>query len=167
MPFSLQHTKRNQAAREMMQLSPLSTGLTAIQPAWILAHTDDFLDWCPHPVASADLCRRQRQAVGGIVRGAVSDNQHCQPPTQPAACRPVRMAPLGSERLAIAPAVLLEATHTVPFIIPNARQQGLRGRPGVAQPIGRAATQPIASIAEPLQSQRLLGGAPFVPPPEA
>jgi site-specific DNA recombinase len=80
-----------------------------------------------HPIEAADLRSRQRQAVGGVVLGAVSDDQHFQPPTQPAALGPVRVAPPGPERLAIEPAVLLEATHKVPARVPNALQQGFRG----------------------------------------
>jgi hypothetical protein len=44
MPFPLQHTKGNQAAREMMQLSPPRPRLTVIQPELILTHPNDFLD---------------------------------------------------------------------------------------------------------------------------
>jgi hypothetical protein len=82
-PFSLQHTKGHHATGEMMQLSPLRTCLTAISPALILAPTHACFDVCPHPVESADLCRRQRQVVGGVVLGAVSDHQHFQPLLSP------------------------------------------------------------------------------------
>ena len=155
MPFPLQHTKGDQAAREMMQLSLLRTCLTAIQPELILTHPDDFLDLCAHPIEAADLRRRQRQAVGGVVLGAVSDDQDLQTTSQPAALRPVRMAPIGPKWLAIEPAVLLEATHKVPAIVSNALQQGFGGIPGVEEDIRRAATQPIARVAEQLQGQRL------------
>jgi hypothetical protein len=154
--FPLQHTKGDQTAREMMQLSPLRTRLTAVQPELVLAHTDDFLDLRTHPLTSADLRRGQRQAVGGVVLGAVSDDQNFQPPTQPAALRPVRMAPIGPERLAIEPAVLLEATHKVPALVPDALQQGFRGIPGVEQHIRRAAMQPMTGVAQQLQGQRQL-----------
>ena len=45
MSCSLQHTKGDQTAREMMQLSPLGTRLTASQTELILAHTDDSSIW--------------------------------------------------------------------------------------------------------------------------
>ena len=66
MPFPLQHTTGDQAAREMLQLRPRRLRLTAIQPELILTHTDDFLDVHTHPVEAADLRRWQCQAVGGV-----------------------------------------------------------------------------------------------------
>ncbi len=64
------------------------------------------------------------------------------------------MAPIGPERLAVEPAVLLEATYKVPAIVANALQQGFRGIPGVEQHIRRAAMQPITGVAQQLQGQR-------------
>jgi len=55
MPFPLQHTKGDHTAGEMRQLSPLRTGLTAIQAEFILAHTNAFLDVSASPIESAVL----------------------------------------------------------------------------------------------------------------
>jgi hypothetical protein len=44
MPFLLQHTKRYQAAHDMMPLSLFRARLTACQAQLIFAHSDDFLD---------------------------------------------------------------------------------------------------------------------------
>ena len=63
MSFPLQPTKRHHAAGQMMPLSPLGTRLTTIQPALILAHTDDCLAWRPPPIEAADLCGGQGQAL--------------------------------------------------------------------------------------------------------
>jgi hypothetical protein len=151
MPLPLQHTKCDETAGEMMQLSPLRTGLTAIPPELIRAHADDFRDVRTPPVESADLRGWQCQAIRGVVLGAVSDDHDLEPTAQPTRLRPIRMAPIAPERLAIEPAVLLEATHNVPAIIPKALQQGFGGIPGVDQHRRRATMPPIASRAEPLQ----------------
>ena len=63
MSFPLQPTKRHHAAGQMMPLSPLGTRLPTIQPALILAHTDDCLAWRPPPIETADLCGGQGQAL--------------------------------------------------------------------------------------------------------
>jgi site-specific DNA recombinase len=126
-----------------------------------LAH----LDWRAHPIQPADLGGRQCEAVGGIVLGAVSDDQDVQATSQPAGFRPIGGTPIGSEGLAIAAAMRLQAAHNVPSIIPKALQQGFRGVPGVEQHIRRAATPPMASVAEPLQGQPRRGGAPLGPQP--
>ena len=54
-PFPLQDTEGNQTAREMMQLSPLRTRLTAIKPELVLAGAEDFFDLRTHPIKAADL----------------------------------------------------------------------------------------------------------------
>jgi hypothetical protein len=163
LPFPLQDTKCDQAASQVMQLSPLSTRLTAIEPELILTDTDDFFDLRTHLIESADLRSRQRQAVGGKVFGAVSNDQHFQASTQPAALRPVGVPPIGSERLAIEAVILLETTDEISSIVPNALQPGFRGIPGVKEDILWATAQAVPSIAEELQGQRILGGATFAP----
>jgi hypothetical protein len=163
LPFPLQDTKGDQAAGQVMPLRPLGTRLTAIEPELIFTDADDFLDLSTHLIESADLRGRQRQAVGGKVFGAVSNDQHFQASTQPAALRPIGVAPIGSERLAIEAAILLETTDEIPSIVTNALQQGFRGIPGVKEDILWATVQAVAGIAEELQGQRLLGGATFAP----
>jgi hypothetical protein len=110
MPFPFQDTIGDQTAGEMVQLSPLRAGLTAIPPELIHAHTADFLALCAPPIELADLRGRQGQAIRRIVLGAVSDDQDLEPTAQPTRLRPIGVAPTGPERLAIEPAVLREAT---------------------------------------------------------
>jgi hypothetical protein len=64
MSLSLQHTKGDQAADQMMLLRPVRERLTARQAQLILAHPDDFLDLGTHAIESAYLRGRQRQARG-------------------------------------------------------------------------------------------------------
>ena len=73
------------------------------------------------------------------------------------------MAPIGPKRLAMAPAVLLEATHQGPAIIPQALQQRLRGLPGVTEDGCWATVQAVTRLSEELQRQGRLGGSPLVP----
>lgn len=110
MPFPLQDTKNDQTAGEVMHLSPLETRLTATQAELILTDSNDLLKLRPHPIEAAHLHGRQRQTVDGKVFGAVSDDQHFEAPSQPAGLRPVGMAPIGPQGLAVEPAVLLEPT---------------------------------------------------------
>jgi hypothetical protein len=64
-------------------------------------------------------------------------------------------------------AILLETTDEIPAIVPNTLQQGFRGIPGVKEDILWATTQTVPGIAEEFQGQRILGGAPFAPEPQA
>ena len=141
MSCSLQHTKGDQTAGQMMQLSPLGTRLTASQPELILAHTDDFLDLCPPPIDAADFGGRQGQTIRRIVLGAVSGDQDFQPTCEPAGLRPIGMAPIGPKGLAIEAAVLLETADAIPAIVPNPLQEGFRGIPGIEEAILRATAQ--------------------------
>ena len=72
----------------------------------------------------ADLCRRQCEAIGGEILGAVSDNQDFQTPSQPASLGPVGMAPIGPKRLPIEPAILFETADKIPAVISNALEDG-------------------------------------------
>jgi hypothetical protein len=100
-----------------------------------LAHLDvDAL-----AIEAADLCGRQCQAMGGVVRGAVSDDQHCHAPRKPAGFRPVGMAPIGTPRETMAATRLLEAADNRPAIVANPLEKGLRGIPGLTAEVGRAA----------------------------
>jgi hypothetical protein len=75
------------------------------------------------------------------------------------------VAPIGPEWPRIEPAILLEAAHEVPSIVTNPLQQSSGGIPRVKYDIVRVTTQAIAGIAEQLQRQVILGGAPL--PPQA
>jgi hypothetical protein len=130
-----------------MSLRPRGTGLTARQPALILTDTDHFLNLGADTRQATDLCRRQGEAIGGELLGAVADDQDFHTPRPPTALRPIRVAPKGPERLAIEAASLLQAADKRPAIVPNPFQERFRGLPGVAEDILRATAQAIASIA--------------------
>jgi hypothetical protein len=49
LPFPLQDTKGDHAARALMHLRSRRTRLTAIHPAWILADADDLFNVGPDP----------------------------------------------------------------------------------------------------------------------
>jgi site-specific DNA recombinase len=116
-----------------LRLADLALGPDAIQPPY--------------------LSRRQHEAVGGVILGAVSDDRDFQPPGQPTAVRPIRVPPVGPNRWAIAAAVLLQTTDKVPPIVPNPLQQGFGGIPGGKEHRLRATAQTVAGGAEPLQRQ--------------
>jgi hypothetical protein len=78
MAFPLQHTKGGQATAEMMQLRPRGADLTATQPELILTHPNDFLNVSADAISAAHLGSGERQAIGGIVLGAVPDDQDLQ-----------------------------------------------------------------------------------------
>jgi hypothetical protein len=91
-----------------MELSPLRPGLTARQAELILANPDDFFNLRADAIQPTPLHRRQRQAIGGVVLLAVSDNQHFEAPIQPAARSPVGVPPIVTHRVSIEPTVLFE-----------------------------------------------------------
>jgi hypothetical protein len=163
MPFPLQDTEGDQAAGEMMQLRPLRAGLTAAQPELILTHSNDFLDLRAYPIEATDLRSRQRQAIGGKVFGAVSDDQDFLSTSQPSSLCPIRVAPIRPEWLAVEAAILLEAAHKIPPIVANPLQQTSGRIPGVEEDLGGATAQAIAGITEQLQRQLILRGPPFAP----
>jgi hypothetical protein len=144
-------------------MSSLRTGLPALQPELILAHTHECLHGRPHPLEVAD--HRQGQKIRGLVLGAVSADHALEPTAPPPSRRPLGMSPIAPARRASAPAVLLQATDNVPALIPHALQQGFRGIPSVAPPRRRAATPPMARRAAPRQGQHRRGGASRAPPP--
>ena len=75
MPFPLQDTEGDQATGDVMQLRPLGARLTAGQAELVLTHPDDFLDLGPEAIEPPYLSRWQHEAVGGVILGAVSDDQ--------------------------------------------------------------------------------------------
>jgi hypothetical protein len=58
-----------------MSLRPFGSCLTASQLKLILADTDHFLNLCAERVQATHLSGRKRQTIGGVVLGAVSDDQ--------------------------------------------------------------------------------------------
>ena len=165
MSLALQHTKGDQAAGEVMPLGSLGARLTATQCEVLFAHTDDFFDVGPDVIPPAYLRGRDRQAIGGVILGAVSDHQYCESPTQPTGLGPIGMPAMGTEPVPLDAAVLLEATHNIPAIVPTPLQEP-RGRgPGVRQRTRGATGQAIASLAQRLQGQLDLRGATW--PPQA
>jgi hypothetical protein len=107
--------------------------------------------------------KRPSSSIGH--RGAVSDNQDFQSPRQPAGLRPIRVARIRPERLAIEQPVLLETAHNIPAIVANPLQETPGWRPRVAEDIRRATTMMVEGIAEQLQGQGTLRGATLAPKP--
>jgi hypothetical protein len=148
MPLPLQHTKRDQAAGEMLLLSPFWARLTARQGQLLLADPDHFLDLGTPAIQAAHLRGRQRQAIGGIGLLAVSDNEPCEASAQPSALGPVGVSPMVTHRVAIEPPMLFDTAHEIPAIVTNPLQEGFGGIPGIKEHVLRAAAQAMASLAE-------------------
>jgi hypothetical protein len=127
--------------------------LTAGQGQLILAGADDFLDLGTYAVPSAHLCRRPRRPIGGVVLLAVSDHEHFEAPTQPAAGSPVRVPPMVTDGLTIEPASLFEPADAIPPVVPKTREEGFRRIPGVNEDILGVTAQPMTGIAQSLQRQ--------------
>jgi hypothetical protein len=133
MSFVLQHTKSGETAGHMMPLRPLRTRLTAGQPELILTDPNDFFDLGAECIQATYLRGCKRQAIGGVVLGAVSDDQDFQASGQPAAFDPIGVAPIRPESLPVEATILLEAAHTIPPRVPNPLQQTSGGVPGVEE----------------------------------
>jgi hypothetical protein len=133
-----------------MRLSPLRACLTACEAELILTNTDQFLNVGAHTVQLPHLHGRQRQAIGGVVLFAVSDNQHFDTAAQPADLGPVGIPPMVSNRVPIEAAILLEATDKIPPIVPNPFQERSGRIPRIKQDVSRATAQAVAGIAESL-----------------
>ena len=104
--FPLQDTKSHQATGHVGLLGALRARLTAGQAKLILTDATHRLKLGPAAIHPASLGSWQPQAMGGVVRLAVSDHQNFQPPTELAALGPVRMAPMVTARLPIEAALL-------------------------------------------------------------
>jgi hypothetical protein len=139
-----------------MPLCPLGARLTATQAELIRTDADDFFALRAKRVEAASLRGRQRQAMAGVVLGAVSDDQDLQPACEPAARRPLGVTPVSPKRLAMEPAMSLEPAHALPAIVPNPLQQGLGRVPGVTEDRRRATAPAVTGIPEPLQSSLVL-----------
>src|SRR5919197_2219129 len=124
MPLPLPHTKCDQAAGEMMLLSPFRARLTARQGQLIRADPEHFLDLGTPAIQAAHLHGRQRQAIGGRVLLAVSDHEHCEAAAQPTALSPVGVSPMVTHRVAIEPLILFDTAHEIPAIVANPLQEG-------------------------------------------
>lgn len=146
--FLRQHAKRGQATQDVMRLSPLRACLTAGQPEVILTHPDDFLKVGADTIQSTDLGSQSRQAMGGTILGAVSDDQDVPTARQPAGRCPVGMAPIGPKRLTIEPAMLFEVADTIPAVVPKAIQQGFGGIPRLKEHGRRATAEAVAGVAQ-------------------
>jgi hypothetical protein len=147
--FPLQHPKGDQAPGHVVPLRPLRTRLTAGSTQVILTHAHDFLALGAETIPPAHLYGREGQAIGGIVLGAVADDQPVQASSQPASCRPGGMAPIGPKRGAIESAILFKTADNRPAIVPNPLQEGFGGLPGVKEHVVRGTAPAIAGLAEP------------------
>ena len=163
LPFPLQDTKGDQTAGDVMDLRPLCTRLTAREAELILTNANQFLDLGTSTIQLPHLHGRQRQAIGGVVLFAVSDNQHFEAATQPADLGPVGMPPMMPNCLSIEPAILLESTDKVPPLVTNAFQQRFGRIPRIKQDVRRPTAQVITGRAEQLQRQSILRKTAFVP----
>ena len=139
-----------------MQLGPLGACLTAAQPKLGLASTDDCLHLGAKRLQAAHFGSRQGQASGGVVLGAVSDDQDLQTTGQPAALCPIRVAPISPEGWPMAPTILLQPAHELPPLVAHPSQERPRRLPGVDEDGGWAAAQAVARLAEQLQRQGIL-----------
>lgn len=148
LPFPLQHTKGPQATGKMMQVARFGACFTASQTELILTGVDYFLDVGADAIHPSHLGGQLRQAIGGIVLLAVSDNQHFEAPTQPAGVRPIRTAPITPKGLTIEPEILFQAIHEVPPVVPKALKQRFGRVPGVEDNILRTTVQTVAGIAQ-------------------
>jgi hypothetical protein len=79
----------------MVQLRPLRAGLTAAPAALVCADPEHCRNLSAAAIPLAYLCCRQGAAIGGDIRGAVSDDHNFHAPSEPAGCHPVGMAPIG------------------------------------------------------------------------
>jgi hypothetical protein len=123
MACALSHTTCRQAAAEVRPRRPLGSCLTAGQSALVLAHAAPGLHLRTARRQAPSLSGRQRQALRGVVRSAVSDAQDVQASGQPAACAPIGVAPLGLEGWPVAPALLLQAADDRPALVPHPLQE--------------------------------------------
>jgi site-specific DNA recombinase len=109
-----------------------------------LAH----LDLGAYTVQLPHLHGRQRQAIGGVVLFAVSDNQHFEAAAQPADLSPVGVPPIVPNRVSIEAAILLEAADKLPPIVTHPFQERSGRIPRIKQDVSRATAQAVAGIAE-------------------
>jgi hypothetical protein len=119
--FPLPSANNHKATGEVIELSALGARLTAGSAEWIFAHSEGVLKESAEAIP-AHLRSQQGQAMGGIVLGAVSDDQDFAVACQSTGGDPVGMTAIRTDRLAVAPAVLLEPTDNVPAIIANPLQ---------------------------------------------
>ena len=154
--FPLQDTKGDQTAGEMMPLRPLRARLTAAQAELIFTDSNDLFYLRTKAIQPPHLGSCQREAIGRVVLGAVSDDQDFEASRQPAGLRPVGVAPMDSQRMAIEPSIFLKAADKIPPIVMNSLQEPSGGIPRVKEDVGRATAQAIAGIAQSLQGQRIL-----------
>jgi hypothetical protein len=108
----------------MMPLGPLGAGLPARAGRVICAATDDFRKVRAEAREAASLRSRSREAIGGVVLGAVAARQHFEAAASSATGRPVGVPPRGTDRVALAPTMLLEPADDTPAVVTQALEQG-------------------------------------------
>jgi hypothetical protein len=150
MPFPLPEATGAQATPALMALRPLGAGLTAGEGALILAPPDHLLALRAEALQSTDCRGRQRQAMGGVVRLAVSAHQPREAPAQPAALGPGGGPPMVTDRGPMAAAMLLQAAHERPAIVAPPLPEGSRGIPRLTQDRVGVTRQALARRAEAL-----------------
>jgi hypothetical protein len=146
--LALQDAKGNEATCQMMDLRPLRARLTARQPELILTDADQFLNLRAYTVPLPHLHGRQRQAIGGVVLFAVSDNEYFEAAAQPADLGPGGGPPMVPHRMSIEAAILLEATDKIPAIVATPFQERFGRIPRIKEDVCRATAQAMAGLAE-------------------
>jgi hypothetical protein len=117
--FTCQHTKSDQAASHMVPLRPLRPCLTARQDELSCVDANHFFKVVPDAIQPAHLGGRQRQPVGGLILGAVSDGQGFQASCAPAAGGLIGVAPIQPKRLPVEAAMLPEPADKLLTIVVN------------------------------------------------
>jgi hypothetical protein len=146
--FPLQDTKGHHTARDVVHLRLLGAHLTARSTELLLTDADDFLDLGTYPVQLPHLHGGQRQAIGGVVLVAVSDNQDFEAAAQPADLGPVRVSPMLPHRVASEPAMLFQTPDNIPSVVATPFQERSRRVPRIKQDVRRATAQAMAGLAE-------------------
>jgi hypothetical protein len=148
MLFSFQHAKRAQATGDVMRLCRTGTGLTADQSQLILPKTDHFLNLGPEAIQVTNLRSRERQAIGGVVLFAVSDNQYFNAPGQPADFGPLRVPPMRAHCFPVEVAIFLDPTPKRPAVVSNTLQELFGGIPRIEEDIFGATVHAVTRITQ-------------------
>src|SRR5262249_10780457 len=134
----------------MMHRRLLGAGLTAREANSILAHPNDFRTLGADAIPTAHRRSREREAIGGVVLGAVSDHPHFEAPASPATRRPVGVPPRVTDRVTSASTMLLEPADNIPAIVASALAERFRRIPGSTEHRCRATAHALAGMAKPL-----------------
>jgi hypothetical protein len=159
--FPLLDANSHAATGDVRELRALGARLTTGAAELLFAHAEDFLQESAEAVPATPLRSRPGQAMGGLVLGAISDDQDGAVTCQSIGGDPVGMPALRPHRLALAPAVLREPPANLPALIATPLPEGFGGIPGVHEDVRVATAQAKAGITEAGERKGVLGGAPW------